>query len=159
CLGPTARSSSERSCSSPSSAGPSTGSSIAPSASSGARPPRPEPANPESRSGVGMAHHEEPSRPLFFSLSCATGRQILEMSSSSDPSPRIGRPHGGRVPMTHPRIALLVVCVFLGPASSRAWAQAGATEAPHATIAELLRYEPTGLSLLRPYERGKVPVV
>ena len=28
-----------------------------------------------------------------------------------------------------------------------------------ADVAALFRYEPTGLSLLRPYERGKIPVV
>ncbi len=30
---------------------------------------------------------------------------------------------------------------------------------PAVTVADLMRYEPTGLSLLKPYSRGKVPVV
>jgi pimeloyl-ACP methyl ester carboxylesterase len=30
---------------------------------------------------------------------------------------------------------------------------------PHTDVAGLSRYEPTGLSLLRPYERGRIPVV
>jgi pimeloyl-ACP methyl ester carboxylesterase len=42
-----------------------------------------------------------------------------------------------------------------GPGVSRERAEAK----PVAAVADLLRYEPTGLSLLRPYAHGKVPVV
>jgi pimeloyl-ACP methyl ester carboxylesterase len=56
-------------------------------------------------------------------------------------------------------MALIVVCLLLGVGPSHARAQAGATGSPSASLTELMRYEPTGLSLLQPYERGKVPVV
>jgi pimeloyl-ACP methyl ester carboxylesterase len=48
-----------------------------------------------------------------------------------------------------------------GPTDARAPAvsQERAPAKPAAAIAGLLRYEPTGLSLLRPYARGKIPVV
>jgi pimeloyl-ACP methyl ester carboxylesterase len=44
-------------------------------------------------------------------------------------------------------------------APSRSWAQTDPPASPPASVTELLRYEPTGLSLLSPYTRGKVPVV
>ena len=48
-----------------------------------------------------------------------------------------------------------------GPTDARvpAVSQERAPAKPVAAIADLLRYEPTGLSLLRPYTRGKIPVV
>ena len=51
------------------------------------------------------------------------------------------------------------------------WAQAPSTvdkaagtakqqsTSPHLAVSELLRYEPTGLSILHPYVRGKIPVI
>lgn len=49
--------------------------------------------------------------------------------------------------------------VLLLAAPGRSRAQAEAPAKPSASMAELIRYEPTGLSLLRPYARGKIPVV
>ncbi len=50
--------------------------------------------------------------------------------------------------------------LFLTAATpSRSWAQANTPASPPTSMTELLRYEPTGLSLLSPYVRGKVPVV
>ena len=68
-------------------------------------------------------------------------------------------------------IVSFLILVSAGAASSRAQGpgptDAGAPAArrtpsparPAPAVADLLRYEPTGLSLLRPYARGKVPVV
>jgi pimeloyl-ACP methyl ester carboxylesterase len=58
----------------------------------------------------------------------------------------------------------LVLSILLGlflaaAAPSRSSAQADTPASPSASVTELLRYEPTGLSLLSPYTRGKVPVV
>src|SRR5690242_16738817 len=53
-----------------------------------------------------------------------------------------------------------ILVVALAPSlSSRAQGPAEARARPVVAIADLLRYEPTGLSLLRPYARGKIPVV
>jgi pimeloyl-ACP methyl ester carboxylesterase len=48
-----------------------------------------------------------------------------------------------------------------GPTGAGASAPIGepSPASPAPAVADLLRYEPTGLSLLRPYARGKVPVV
>jgi pimeloyl-ACP methyl ester carboxylesterase len=54
-------------------------------------------------------------------------------------------------------ISLLIALPFT--ASSLSLAQIDAPASHSAPVAELLRYEPTGLSLLSPYTRGKIPVV
>jgi pimeloyl-ACP methyl ester carboxylesterase len=54
----------------------------------------------------------------------------------------------------------LMACMILATvAPSRSWAQTDTPASPPASMTELLRYEPTGLSLLSPYARGKIPVV
>jgi pimeloyl-ACP methyl ester carboxylesterase len=72
-----------------------------------------------------------------------------------------------------PRLALSVVPVLIialaeptraqaqGPAKTTAPAVSPghSPSKPSGTVADLMRYEPTGLSLLRPYAHGKVPVV
>jgi pimeloyl-ACP methyl ester carboxylesterase len=69
------------------------------------------------------------------------------------------------------RAALTSIGVATLVAVSSAWAQAPSVDAPSRVpagpaptrpdvdVARLLRYEPTGLSLLRPYRRGRIPVV
>ena len=57
------------------------------------------------------------------------------------------------------QVAALSALLLLLAVPPRSRAQAVAPAKPSAPVAELLRYEPTGLSLLRPYARGKVPVV
>jgi pimeloyl-ACP methyl ester carboxylesterase len=44
-------------------------------------------------------------------------------------------------------------------APSLSWGQIDAPASHSASLSELLRYEPTGLSLLSPYTRGKIPVL
>jgi pimeloyl-ACP methyl ester carboxylesterase len=56
-------------------------------------------------------------------------------------------------------LASLAVFSLTGLAPWRVSAQVAATANPVLSLKELVRYEPTGLSLLHPYERGKVPVV
>jgi pimeloyl-ACP methyl ester carboxylesterase len=63
-------------------------------------------------------------------------------------------------------IKIASVCVATsawgqGPPTSRSGAEAAAPRQAKSRkdFAEMVRYEPTGLSLLRPYARGKVPVV
>jgi pimeloyl-ACP methyl ester carboxylesterase len=54
--------------------------------------------------------------------------------------------------------AFSALLLFLA-ASPRARAQADAPAKSSPSMSEFMRYEPTGLSLLRPYARGKIPVV
>jgi pimeloyl-ACP methyl ester carboxylesterase len=56
--------------------------------------------------------------------------------------------------MRKPLVSSLAVVLILIAALSRAQGQA-----PAVPMSELMRYEPTGLSLMRPYARGKIPVV
>jgi pimeloyl-ACP methyl ester carboxylesterase len=56
-----------------------------------------------------------------------------------------------------PSIILGLFLAAIAPSRSRA--QADTPASPPASMTELLRYEPTGLSLLSPYARGKIPVV
>jgi pimeloyl-ACP methyl ester carboxylesterase len=56
-------------------------------------------------------------------------------------------------------VAVLSALLLLLAAPARSPAQADAPANPSASMTELMRYEPTGLSLLRPYDRGKIPVV
>src|SRR4051812_44265256 len=56
-----------------------------------------------------------------------------------------------------PSVALFVLLSFAAPSRSRA--QVGTPASPPASMTELMRYEPTGLSMLSPYARGKIPVV
>src|SRR5712675_779295 len=68
------------------------------------------------------------------------------------------------------RTALISIGVATLIAVSTAWPQGPPADAPSrvppgpppattdADVAGLLRYEPTGLSLLRPYRRGRIPV-
>ncbi len=57
-------------------------------------------------------------------------------------------------------VPLVMLGLFLAAvAPSRSRAQADTPAIPPASMTELLRYEPTGLSLLTPFARGKVPVV
>lgn len=57
------------------------------------------------------------------------------------------------------RLVSSLALVSLALASHPVAGQDHAPPSPSAATTDLLRYEPTGLSLLRPYERGKVPVV
>ena len=52
---------------------------------------------------------------------------------------------------------LLFGLSFVAPSPS--WGQIDTPASHPASVTELLRYEPTGLSLLSPYARGKIPVV
>jgi pimeloyl-ACP methyl ester carboxylesterase len=54
---------------------------------------------------------------------------------------------------------LAVFFLILSAVQTRAWAQADAPASSSGAMMDLFRYEPTGLSLLHPYTRGKVPVV
>jgi pimeloyl-ACP methyl ester carboxylesterase len=53
----------------------------------------------------------------------------------------------------------VALTLILGVAPSRSWAQGDTPQHASASLTELLRYEPTGLSLLSPPARGKIPVV
>ena len=58
--------------------------------------------------------------------------------------------------------ASLSICLAMAVVSappSRSWAQVEATADHTLSFAKLLRYEPTGLSLVSPYTRNKIPVV
>ena len=55
------------------------------------------------------------------------------------------------------RSIALMALALAAPSGLRA--QTAPASSPPASLTEMLRYESTGLSLLRPYERGKVPVV
>jgi pimeloyl-ACP methyl ester carboxylesterase len=61
-----------------------------------------------------------------------------------------------RIP-TVPSFLLGLLLATVAP--SHSWAQTDTPAIPPASMTELLRYEPTGLSLLSPFARGKVPVV
>jgi len=54
---------------------------------------------------------------------------------------------------------LILILLMLPAFAARSRAQTVQPSSPTAPIADLLRYEPTGLSLLAPYAKGKVPVV
>jgi pimeloyl-ACP methyl ester carboxylesterase len=56
-------------------------------------------------------------------------------------------------------ISLSVLIVFVSTTASRTSAQVDAPASHPAPVSELLRYEPTGLSLVSPYSRGKIPVL
>ncbi|MDR3639570.1 MAG: alpha/beta fold hydrolase [Isosphaeraceae bacterium] len=56
-------------------------------------------------------------------------------------------------------LSLILVGLLSSTGASPSWAQGDAPASPSASMMELLHYEPTGLSLLTPYTRGKVPVV
>jgi pimeloyl-ACP methyl ester carboxylesterase len=58
-----------------------------------------------------------------------------------------------------PSIAALIPWMLWAVLPAPARAQVDAPATPDVSMARLLRYEPTGLSLLSPYARGKVPVV
>jgi pimeloyl-ACP methyl ester carboxylesterase len=55
--------------------------------------------------------------------------------------------------------ALVACCLILSAIPHAGPAQEAVPASPSALMHELLPYEPTGLSLLRPYARGKIPVV
>src|SRR3954454_15795596 len=55
--------------------------------------------------------------------------------------------------------AALVLATFWAVTPAPALAEDDAPVTPDASMTKLLRFEPTGLSLLSPYDRGKVPVV
>src|SRR3954470_14953049 len=57
------------------------------------------------------------------------------------------------------RLAPILILLMPLAFDARSRAQAVPPSSPTAPITELLRYEPTGLSLLSPYARGKIPVV
>lgn len=57
------------------------------------------------------------------------------------------------------RLLTLLAAFLLAAVASPVSAQVEAPAHSHAALKDLLHYEPTGLSLLRPYARGKVPVV
>ncbi len=57
------------------------------------------------------------------------------------------------------QVAAFSALLLLLAAPPRSRAQADAPANPSASMTDLMRYEPTGLSLLRPYARGKIPVV
>jgi pimeloyl-ACP methyl ester carboxylesterase len=61
--------------------------------------------------------------------------------------------------MRRPLISLVLLWLLLTAAPSRSWAQVDTPTSPKSSMPDLLRYEPTGLSLLGPYARGKIPVV
>jgi pimeloyl-ACP methyl ester carboxylesterase len=51
------------------------------------------------------------------------------------------------------------LCLAIAAAPMPARAQGETPSGPSGSVTELLRYEPTGLSLLSPYARGKIPVL
>jgi pimeloyl-ACP methyl ester carboxylesterase len=53
----------------------------------------------------------------------------------------------------------IILPLILAAATSSSWAQVSPPTSLSPSMTELVRYEPTGLSLLRPYARGKIPVV
>ena len=55
--------------------------------------------------------------------------------------------------------SVLLIPIFVAGISSACRAQGDTPAGPPASMMELLRYEPTGLSLLSEYTRGKIPVV
>jgi uncharacterized alpha/beta hydrolase family protein len=57
-------------------------------------------------------------------------------------------------------LAIIVVASIslIGPSSS-CLAQEDTPASPQCSMLDLLRYEPTGLSILNPYERGRIPIV
>ena len=57
------------------------------------------------------------------------------------------------------RPATILVLLALLPFAASSRAQVDAPPRPKASLAHLLRYEPTGLSLPAPYARGKIPVL
>jgi pimeloyl-ACP methyl ester carboxylesterase len=57
------------------------------------------------------------------------------------------------------QVAAFSALLLLLASPTRSRAQADAPVKPSASMTDLMRYEPTGLSLLRPYARGKIPVV
>ena len=61
----------------------------------------------------------------------------------------------------HVRKRLATICVLLAllALAGTSRAQVGAPPRPVGPLAQLLRYEPTGLSLLAPYTKGKIPVL
>ncbi len=61
--------------------------------------------------------------------------------------------------MTKLPVVSVALCLWLlaALAGTRSWA--GEPSGPAGGMTHLLRYEPTGLSLLRPYGKGKMPVV
>jgi pimeloyl-ACP methyl ester carboxylesterase len=59
----------------------------------------------------------------------------------------------------HPASLITLLVIICSHNPSRSWAQGERPAGPQASMTELLRYEPTGLSLLSPYARGKIPVV
>jgi pimeloyl-ACP methyl ester carboxylesterase len=57
------------------------------------------------------------------------------------------------------RLICSVALLLMLPVPCRLWAQVDAPPSPSPEMKDLLHYEPTGLSLLRPYVPGKIPVV
>jgi pimeloyl-ACP methyl ester carboxylesterase len=55
--------------------------------------------------------------------------------------------------------ALVACCLILSAIPHAGPAQEAAPASPPVLMTDLVPYEPTGLSLLRPYARGKIPVV
>jgi len=61
-----------------------------------------------------------------------------------------------RKPLT---VSLIVLFGLSLLALSLSWGESDAPAGHSASVSELFRYEPTGLSLLSPYTRGKIPVL
>ena len=57
------------------------------------------------------------------------------------------------------RLSSVLLALTIAVAPSRALAQGDTPPGHSGSITELLRYEPTGLSLMSPYARGKIPVL
>jgi pimeloyl-ACP methyl ester carboxylesterase len=57
------------------------------------------------------------------------------------------------------RLVCPIAFLMILSGSCHLWAQVDAPPRPSAEMKELLHFEPTGLALLRPYARGKIPVV
>src|SRR5689334_133876 len=70
---------------------------------------------------------------------------------------RPGRIPPGGTNFMRVRAPWLALAVAAAPSTSLA--QGGTPSVQTGPVIELLRYEPTGLSLLGPYARGKIPVV
>src|SRR5262249_26335202 len=67
----------------------------------------------------------------------------------------------GRMMLMRKQLTMLLTFLFglslIAPSLS--WGQIDAPATHSASVSELLRYEPTGLSLLSPYTRGTIPVL
>src|SRR5262245_36200221 len=55
--------------------------------------------------------------------------------------------------------AVAALLIMAMPVWAQAPAKVPSPQKAHADVASLFRFEPTGLSLLQPYRRGRIPVV